>query len=153
MNRDLSCLCRSMTPLCYCFEDAFCTHWRNWRFLPSRLLVRISLQLVLKRALLQQFVDGKGPPILTKKSEEALFHRHVMIIRESYMGADPKWGTFPHLSRNVPFCPRLSSFVLLGARNEDKSGQKRTNGDKTGHFGTKRETPPLRIYPHWALPI
>ena len=43
-------------------------------------------------------------------------------------------GAFPHLSRNVPFCPRLSSFVFLGARNEDKSGQKRTNGDKTGHF-------------------
>ena len=60
-------------------------------------------------------------------------------------------GVFPNLSRNVPFCPRLSSFVLLGARNGDKSGQKRTNGDKTGHFGTNWETPPYSIYPHLAL--
>ena len=60
-------------------------------------------------------------------------------------------GAFPNLSRNVPFCPRLSSFVLLGARNGDKSGQKRTNGDKTGHFGTNWETPPFSIYPHLAL--
>ena len=60
-------------------------------------------------------------------------------------------GAFPNLSRNVPFCPRLSSFVLLGARNGDKSGQKRTNRDKTGHFGTNWETPPFSIYPHLAL--
>ena len=60
-------------------------------------------------------------------------------------------GAFPNLSRNVPFCPRLSSFVLLGARNRDKSGQKSTNGDKTGHFGTNWETPPCSIYPHLAL--
>ena len=60
-------------------------------------------------------------------------------------------GAFPHLSRNVPFCPRLSSFVLLGARNGDKSGQKRTSGDKTGDFGTNGETPPFSIYPHLAL--
>ena len=61
-------------------------------------------------------------------------------------------GAFPNLSRNVPFCPPLSSFVLLGARNGDKSGQKRTNGDKTGHFGTNWEMPPFSIYPHLALP-
>ena len=60
-------------------------------------------------------------------------------------------GVFPNLSRNVPFCPRLSAFVLLGARNGEKSGQKRTNGDKTGHFGTISETPPFSIYPHLAL--
>ena len=54
------------------------------------------------------------------------------------------------MSRFVPVCPRLSSFVLLGARNGDKSGQKRTNGDKTGHFGTNWETPPFSIYPHLA---
>ena len=60
-------------------------------------------------------------------------------------------GAFPNLSRNVPFCPRLSSFVLLGARNEEKSGQKRTNGDKTGHLRTNWETPPFSIYPHLAL--
>ena len=59
-------------------------------------------------------------------------------------------GAFPNLSRNVPFCPRLSSFVLLGARNGEKSGQKRTNGDKPGHFGTNWETPPFSIYPHLA---
>ena len=59
-------------------------------------------------------------------------------------------GAFPNLSRNVPFCPRLSSFALLGARKRDKSGQKRTNGDKTGHFGTNWETPPFSIYPHLA---
>ena len=60
-------------------------------------------------------------------------------------------GAFPNLSRNVPFYPRLSSIVLLGARNGDKSGQKRTNRDKTGHFGTNWETPPFSIYPHLAL--
>ena len=60
-------------------------------------------------------------------------------------------GAFPNLSRNVPFCPRLSSFVLLGAWNRDKSRQKRTNGDKKGHFGTNWETPPFSIYPHLAL--
>ena len=60
-------------------------------------------------------------------------------------------GTFPNLSRNVLFCPRLSSFGLLGARNGDKSEQKRTNWDKTGHFGTNWETPPFGIYPHLAL--
>ena len=60
-------------------------------------------------------------------------------------------GAFPNLSRNDPFCPRLSSFVLLGAQNGDKPGQKRTNGDKTGHFGTNWETRPFSIYPHLAL--
>ena len=60
-------------------------------------------------------------------------------------------GAFPNLSRNVPFCPRLYSFVLLGARTGDKSGRKRTNGDKTGHFGTNWETPPFSIYPHLAF--
>ena len=48
-------------------------------------------------------------------------------------------GAFPDLSRNVLFCPCLSSFVVLGARNGDKLGQKRTTGDKTGHFGTNWE--------------
>ena len=58
-------------------------------------------------------------------------------------------GAFANLSRNVPFCPRLSFFVLLGAQNGDKSGQKRT---KTGHFGTNWKTPPfISIYPHLAL--
>ena len=59
-------------------------------------------------------------------------------------------GAFPKLSRNVPFCPRLSSFVLFGAWNGDKSGQKRTNGNKTGHFGTNCETPPFRIPPPFS---
>ena len=60
-------------------------------------------------------------------------------------------GAFPNLSRNVPFCPHLSSFVLLGARNGDKTGQNGTNGDKTGYFGTNWETPPFSIQPHLAL--
>ena len=66
------------------------------------------------------------------------------------MGVDPKWGRFPN-------CPETSRFVavvlvvLFGARNGDKSGQKRTNGDKTGRFGTIWETPPFRIHPHLAL--
>ena len=68
------------------------------------------------------------------------------------MGVDPKWGRFPICPEiNVPFCPRLSSFVLFGAQNGDKLGQARTNGDKTGHFGTNWETPPFRIHPHVAL--
>ena len=40
-------------------------------------------------------------------------------------------------------CPEMSRFVPghIG----------RTNGDKTGHFGTNWETPPFRIHPHLAL--
>ena len=60
-----------------------------------------------------------------------------------YMGAFPNFNLF----RNVPFCPRLSSFVLLGSgtgTNRDKRGQ---TGTKTGHFGTNWETPPFSIYP------
>ena len=67
------------------------------------------------------------------------------------MGVDAKWGRFPicpEMSRFVPVCPLLS---FLGAQNGDKSGQKRTTGDKTGHFGTNWETPPFRIHPHLAL--
>ena len=59
-------------------------------------------------------------------------------------------GAFPNLSRNVPFCPRLSSFVPICPRSGPQEGQKRTNGDKTGHFGTNWETPPFSIYPHLA---
>ena len=44
-------------------------------------------------------------------------------------------GAFPNLSQFVPV-----------------PGQKRTNVDKTGHFGTNWETPPFSIYPHLALP-
>ena len=60
-------------------------------------------------------------------------------------------GAFPHLSRNVPFCPRLSSFVPICPCSGPQEGQKRTNGVKTGHFGTNWETPPFSIYPHLAL--
>ena len=60
-------------------------------------------------------------------------------------------GAFPNLSRNVPFCPRLSSFVPICPCSGPQEGQKRTNGDKTGHFGTNWETPPFSIYPHLAL--
>ena len=60
-------------------------------------------------------------------------------------------GAFPNLSRNVPFCPRLSSFVPICPRSGPQEGQKRTNGDKTGHFGTNWERPPFSIYPHLAL--
>ena len=57
------------------------------------------------------------------------------------------WGCFPicpEMSRFVPVCPLLSPFRA-------QKGQKRTNGDKTGHFGTNLETPPFSIYPHLAL--
>ena len=64
---------------------------------------------------------------------------------------ESKMGAFPHLSRNVPFCPRLSSFVPTCPRSRPQEGQKRTSVDKTGHFGTNGETPPFRIYPHLAL--
>ena len=60
-------------------------------------------------------------------------------------------GAFPNLSRNVPFCHRLSSFVPICPCSGPQGGQKRTNGDKTGHFGTNWETPPFSIYPHLAL--
>ena len=59
-------------------------------------------------------------------------------------------GAFPHLSRNVPFCPRLSSFVPICPLSGPQEGQKRTNEDKTGHFGTNGETPSFSIYPHLA---
>ena len=44
-------------------------------------------------------------------------------------------GAFPKFSRNVPFCLRLSASILYAAQNGDNSGQKRTNGDKTGLSG------------------
>ena len=53
--------------------------------------------------------------------------------------------TCPEMSRFVPVCPLLSRFV---PRSGPQEGQKRTNGDKTGHFGTSWETPPFSIYPH-----
>ena len=55
------------------------------------------------------------------------------------MGVDPKWGRFPHLSRNVPFSPRLSSlsrFVPVLGLKKDKRGQtgtKRTFRDTFGN--------------------
>ena len=50
-----------------------------------------------------------------------------------------------HRFRPHDFCPDLS-------RSGPQEGQKRTNGDKTGHFGTNWETPPFSIYPHcWAI--
>ena len=70
------------------------------------------------------------------------------------MGVDAKWGRFPicpEMSRFVPACPLLSSFVPVPGPKKDKRGQKRTSGDKTGHFGTNWETPPFSIHPHLAL--
>ena len=67
------------------------------------------------------------------------------------MGVDPKWGRFPsypEVSCFVPICPLCPDF---GAWNGDRSGHKRTNGDKTGDFGTAWETPPFRIHPHLAF--
>ena len=51
------------------------------------------------------------------------------------------------MSRFVPVCP----FVSICPRSRPQEGQKRTNGDKTGHFGTNWETPPFSIYPRLAL--
>ena len=53
-------------------------------------------------------------------------------------------------SQFVPKCPLLSRFVPVPGP-KGQGGQKRTNGDKTGHFGTNWETPPFSIYPHLAL--
>ena len=55
------------------------------------------------------------------------------------------------VSQFVPKCPRLSSFVPICPRSGPQEGQKRTSGDKTGHFGTNWETRPFSIYPHLAL--
>ena len=44
---------------------------------------------------------------------------------------------FPNLSRNVPFCPHLFSFVLLGSRNRDKRGQTGTKQDISGQIGKR----------------
>ena len=54
-------------------------------------------------------------------------------------------GAFPKLSRNVPFCPRLSSFVLLGIQNGDKSGQKGANGDSSGQIGKRLAFTPINL--------
>ena len=70
------------------------------------------------------------------------------------MGVDAKWGRVPicpDMSRFVPVCPLLSFLGPGTGTNRDKRGQKRTKGDKTGHFGTNWETPPFSIYPHLAL--
>ena len=52
----------------------------------------------------------------------------------------------PDVSRFVPVCPLLSRFVPVclpicpsWGPKRGKSGQKRTNGDKTGHIGTHRD--------------
>ena len=55
------------------------------------------------------------------------------------------------VSQFVPTCPVLSPFVLFCPRSGPQEGRKRTNGDKTGHFGTNWETPPFSSYPHLAL--
>ena len=59
------------------------------------------------------------------------------------------------VSQYVPKCPVLSPFVLfcpdLSPFRAPRRKKKRTNGDKTGHFGTNWETPPFSIYPHLAL--
>ena len=56
------------------------------------------------------------------------------------------------VSQFVPKCPVLSPFVLFCPDLSPFRGprRKRTNGDKTGHFGTNWETPPFSIYPHLA---
>ena len=60
-------------------------------------------------------------------------------------------GAFPNLSRNVPFCHRLSSMTPLSPFLGPEQGQIGTNEDKTGHFGTNWETPPFSVHPHSAL--
>ena len=86
-----------------------------------------------------------GPPVQ---------HLNLPVLPFLFWGEIPffsffwraKWG-YGGFSQFVPKCPVLSPFVLLGARNGDRSRQKRTNEEKTGHFGTNWETPPFRIYP------
>ena len=59
------------------------------------------------------------------------------------MGVDAKWGRFPicpEMSRFVPVCPLLS---LLGARNGDKSGQKRDKQGQNRTFGDKLGNAPI----------
>ena len=60
-------------------------------------------------------------------------------------------GGISQFVRKVPFCPCLSSFVPICPRSGPQSLHKRTNGDKTGLFGTNWETPPFSIRPHSAL--
>ena len=52
------------------------------------------------------------------------------------------------VSQFVPKCPVLSPFVLFCPDLSPFRAPRRTNGDKTGHFGTNWETPPFSIYPH-----
>ena len=65
-----------------------------------------------------------------------------------------KWGWILHggvsefvtiFVPNVLFCPCLSSLSRFGDQNGDKSGQKRTNGEKNGTFGDKLSTPRLAL--------
>ena len=61
----------------------------------------------------------------------------LFLRRAELIGGRCQMGAFPNLSRYVPFCPRLSSFALLGARNGDKRGQMGTERDISGQIGKR----------------
>ena len=76
-------------------------------------------------------IHQKSPPFFNAKfpgKHEKNIHKILLDSRQSN-----------RLSSFVPICPRSGP------------QKKRTNGDKTGHFGTNWETPPFSIYPHLAL--
>ena len=52
------------------------------------------------------------------------------------MAVDAKWGRFHTLSRNVPFCPRLSSFVLFWGPEQGQIGTHLGQIGKRPHLGS-----------------
>ena len=65
------------------------------------------------------------------------------------MGVDAKWGRFPicpEMSRFVPVCPLLS-FLGPGTRtNRDKRGQTGTKRDISGHIGKRPHLASTPVY-------
>ena len=104
-----------------------------------------SLPRSLKGSMRER-LEGRTVPEFSETIIEFFRGRLREGRLHDFMGLDRKWG------QDVPLSTRLSSYVFLGARNVDNSGQIRTtNRDKAGRFRTIRETPPFTIYPHLAL--
>ena len=53
------------------------------------------------------------------------------------MGVDAKLGHFPKLSQNVPFCPRLSSFVPIWGPELGQVGKRGQNGTFRDNLGKR----------------
>ena len=120
---------------------------------------RHSLYLVHRRFFLAEFMPVISQSEVLEKfkfckrlaKDAAKFWRHfsrIFVLQSR--GA--KWGWILNggVSKFVPKYPVLSPFVLSCPSWGPERGQKRTNGDKPGHLGTNRETPPCGIHPPFS---